>query len=256
MIQAYYSIANSINAQQNKIDIISGNIANVDTVAYKSSDVDFKELMYSEYDKQNTDLNGSVYMVGNGVRTTDPKKNFTQGTLVETDNDFDIALEGDGFFVLSDGSDSDEKYCSRGGSFGISTEAEGNYIVDGNGYYLLDENMEKILVPDHYESMTINSDGEIVIDAEKIAKINIVKVNNLNMLQGVENGLYIHAEGINDTTCSDFTGKAKQSNVESSNVDLIYEMTNLIKSQRLFQMNSKLIQSIDGMEAMANNLRR
>lgn len=272
MIQAFYTSANTMVNHQKKINVIAGNIANVNTAGYKRNELTFSEMLYSTYEEEFGDNRNESVGIGNGITLNGIVKDSSKGIVVKSGEELDVALEGDGFFVL--GKHGDTVY-SKGGSFKLSAEEDTNYIVDGDGYYLMDDNMDRVM---YTKGMTIDNDGAISkpmqyeesvqeeIDgtdasAERPAeeptlqKLMVVEFENPREMISTGNGSFRRTEGSGIPSVAENT-KVMQGYTEKSNVDIAGEMTELIKTQRIYQMNSKIVQTVDEMKALANRLRK
>jgi len=249
MIQGFYTAGGSMIAQQQKINVIAGNIANVNTNGYKKNNVGFSEVVYTEY--QNMDAGAGGYIIGNGVRITDAVRDLSQGAVMQTGRGLDLSMEGDGYMTLRDGAGN--LFYTRGGSFQLSVEGEDSYIVDSNGNYLMDSNMQRINAGGG--EFTVTSDGVVVSGGAVQGSLRIVGFEHAENLRSVGGGLYIQtAESGGETAAA--SASVRQSSIERSNVNLASEFTDLIAVQRLYQISSKVVQTIDEMQGMANSLRK
>lgn len=249
MIQGYYTASNAMLAQQQRINAISGNIANIGTSGYKRTDVDFSGVLNSVF-LNGEDEEDGAYQIGNGIVASQTLKDFSQGVLNITNEALDLSIDGEGFFTLGDGNG--QTFYSRGGSFHLSLEGDSCYIVSSEGYYLLDSNMNKIEAND---DVTILGGGTVLVNGAPTTTIRIVNVTNPDSLDQVGNGLYQITDEAGGETAEGL-GRVVQGSLEESNVDLATEMTELIKVQRIYQINSRLVRTIDEMQGMANGLRK
>ena len=237
-------------ANQEKINIASNNIVNSQTTGYKKLDVGFLDLytksLESDYNPNSS--NGSL--TGIGSKITDPTRNMVQGALKSTEIDTNLAIDGEGFFgvIRSDGS-----HClTRNGEF--SLDANGTLVDDyGNKVditYINGFNQENTDLSNG--KLNINKEGQIYLDDEMVGKINIYTTEGTNDLVSIGDSLFALKE---DAKAYIYEGSdIRQGYVETSNVDLSKEMTDLITVQRAFQFNSKSVQSVDEMWSMINNL--
>ncbi|MBN2853887.1 MAG: flagellar hook-basal body protein [Clostridia bacterium] len=250
MINAYYTVSNSMMTQQKVVDAIAGNIANVNTSGYKKVEASFKDMLYSTL-KGNSD---EAYQLGNGISIRTFEKDLSSGVLVKTDSLLDFAIDGKGFFKV--GSNSGEMFYSRGGNFTISVEPGGSFITDGNGLYLLDENNQKIKVEEESGTIGLDNSGLMSFEnSDSTYQLQVVNFENPGGLNMYGSNLFTYSqEAGKEINNSDV--KIMQSFTENSNVNLATEMTQLIKVQRLYEMNSKLVQVIDEIQGLANRLRR
>ena len=260
MMTALYSAATGMNAQQTNLDVISNNLANVDTNGFKKSRADFQDLVYqtkiapgSSTGDQNRNPTG--LQIGTGVQTVGTKKLFSQGNFKDTGNPLDIAIEGDGFFQIQR-PDGTTAY-TRNGSFNM--DAEGN-IVSADGYYL----SPQINVPNNAENISISKDGIVtgnIGDAtQQFGRITLANFVNPNGLMNIGNNLYQVSEAsgqpIVQNAGTGNTGTLLQSYLETSNVKIVNEMVDMIAAQRAYEINTKTINTADSMLQAANNLKR
>lgn len=262
--RALKTAASGMYAQQVNIQVISNNIANINTTSFKKNRAEFKDLIYQDVNvnPQSTNVPGIVenpnakVQVGHGVQTTSTQKIFAQGSLQETKNPLDISIVGEGFFQLSkpDGSFA----YTRDGSFKISPEGS---IVSSNGL-VLDPGFQ---VDESTADIMINSDGVVMatqVDGTttELGTIQLVKFVNQGGLKALGNNTYAETDAsgapIIGTPSLEGYGELKQYFLESSNVDIVDEMISMITAQRAYEINSKTVQTVEQMMQMANNLKR
>ncbi len=260
MIRALYSGRTGMSGQQLQLDTISNNLANVNTAGFKKSRAQFEDLYYQEIRAMGVETadGGRVpggIQVGLGVLPTSVQKIFTQGSLTETGNDLDIAIEGRGFFqVMRNG----EEFYTRAGAF--SRDQDG-FIVTQNGERL---QPEFALPP---EAISINIDRSGVIQAKDAAQ-QVVATAQLTLFDFINPG-GLRAEGGNLFRPTDASGDPREADpgidglgttlqrfIEVSNVDVTEELVNLIVTQRAYELNSKSIQTADQILEVANTLKR
>lgn len=271
MIRSLWTAASGMISQQTNVDTISNNLANVNTTGYKKETAQFKSLLYQTIQANSTDSEGNQKPVGIqtglGVRNSAIVSQFSQGTLNETRNDFDFAIEGDGFFMvrLNDGSTG----YTRNGSFSMSlgnngltlATAEGNPVLDINGAPItLDQNINTSdLEIDEYGNLTYpNEEGNL----EPLGiQIGLAQFNNPAGLTKSSNSILKESDASGAPRYESLDGALKKSKVrqgylEGSNVQTVNEMVDLIVAQRAYEMSSKSITAADEMLQQANNLRR
>lgn len=270
MMRSLWTAASGMISQQTNVDTISNNLANINTTGYKRESAEFKSLLYQTIQEQAYDNNGdpkpSGVQVGLGVRNSAITSRFTQGTLVETGNDFDLAIDGKGFFVVQT-PDGGTAY-TRNGSFQIANGPFGMTLATSDGNPVMDATGQPIVIEDTYNAseITINEDGEICYPNENNVvvpigmKIGIAQFNNPNGLMKQSGSLLTETEasGVARLESEDTAlkkSKLKQGYLEGSNVQAVDEMVNLIVAQRAYEMNSKIITASDQMLQQANNLR-
>lgn len=250
-----YNIMNNsvtgMSANQGKIDLISNNIANSQTVGYKKLDSGFLTLYTDTLSRQSYPHNKENLEVGTGVRLSNATRNLSQGALKETDISTDLAIDGDGYFrvISNDGS---YKY-TRSGEF--SFDANGK-LVDDNGNSL-DINYNQGVNPQNLNlskgDFTVNENGNVFVNNQNIGTINLYMPQGSNDFTSVGDSLFSLNNGATLNTVNN--PKIHQGYVETSNVNMETEMTDLIMAQRAFQFNSKAMQATDEMWGMINNLR-
>lgn len=260
MMRSLWSAASGMQAQQLNIDVVSNNLANVNTSGFKKSRAEFEDLMY-----QTMKIAGSPgvddtqvpvgIQVGMGVRNVAVHKFFSQGDLQNTDNHLDIAIEGDGFFQVQVG---EELMYTRAGAFKLNADG---VIANANGYILQPE----FAVPPETRNLAISEDGRIVAldgQSNEIAAADIplfTFVNNAG-LDARGRSLYMPTQASGDALegvpGEDNIGTLAQGFLEMSNVEIVEEMVNMIVGQRAYEMNSKSIQTSDTMLQTAINVKR
>ncbi|MCR5154099.1 MAG: flagellar hook-basal body protein [Lachnospiraceae bacterium] len=290
MMRSLWTGATGMVAQQNAVDTISNNIANVNTTGYKKETVEFKSLLYTKLQTKTTDNEGNVKpvigQVGVGTRTASITSRYTQGALNATGNNLDFALEGQGFFkvLLPNG----EVGYTRNGTFQASQGPEGLTLCTADGYPVLDSTGSAIVFPAGTDSSTIEVDeegkffrtvlnpvtsttvndegGEVTTTKYEKELVNmeisfgVAQFNNPSGLEKTANSILLATESSGeerlegeDTEIS--RSKVHAQYIEASNVNLADEMVNLIVAQRAYEMNSKIINASDEMLQQANNLR-
>ena len=257
-------------AQQDAVDTISNNLSNVNTVGYKKETVEFKTLLYSKLQTKTTDTNGDpkpvIGQVGAGVRTASITSRYTQGALQATNNTFDFALEGSGFFQVQ--MPGGELAYTRSGSFVMSIGPEGLTVSTSDGYPVLNENGEAMVFDLEKEASNffIDEDGHFwytnpdksVTDMNQ--EFGIVQFNNPSGLFKLAGSLVQATEASGEPMAEHENADLEASRVlsgylEGSNVETVDEMVNLIVAQRAYEMSSKVITASDQMLQQANNLR-
>jgi flagellar basal-body rod protein FlgG len=264
MMRALWTASTGMTAQQLNVDTISNNLANVNSIGYKKSRVEFKDLLYETLEKgvikdgQGKPIN---IQVGHGVKTAATVKFFTTGNLENTNNPYDLAIDGQGFFKVL--GTNGEEYFTKDGSFKVSVDGENYKLVTSEGYYVQGENGEIDLGSD-VQDVIIDENGLITVlrtddSLEEIGSISIINFMNPAGLESTGNNLFkattVSGEAF-DTQNDGTGGRLLQGYLESSNVQIVEEMVKLIQAQRAYEINSKSIQTADEMLGMANNLRR
>jgi flagellar basal-body rod protein FlgG len=258
MYPALWIAKTGLDAQQTNMSVISNNLSNVNTTGYKRDRAVFNDLIYQNIrqvgaqSSENTELPSGL-MVGTGVRVVATQKEHSQGNIVQTGNSLDVAIQGKGYFQVLH-PDGNIVY-TRDGTFSLT--ADGN-IVTPNGYEL----QPAMTVPTNATSLTIGSDGVVSTlvsgnsTPTQIGQIELAYFVNPQGLEPVGDNLYreTNASGGVNTAIpgTDSTGTLIQSALESSNVNVVEELVNMIETQRAYEMNSKAISTTDEMLSYVN----
>jgi len=250
MMQSLSTAATGLAAQQRRIDIIANNIANLNTTAYKSVKAGFEDTYYTAMENPDPDAEAGNLQRGTGVRLSSTNISFSQGIVQTTGTPHDFAIRGDAFFRLQDRSGA--HVYTRDGSFTVSVEEDGAYLVSADGYYVLDENNERILLPESGENFVVLADGSI---EGRGIKLGVYSFTNAGGLALRGQGLYIPTAASGEAApAENYT--VRQGELEGSNVELGAELSELIQAQRAFSLASRALQTADSMEGLANNIRR
>ncbi|HOO27228.1 MAG TPA: flagellar hook-basal body protein [Lachnospiraceae bacterium] len=273
MVRALWTAASGMIGQQDSVDTIANNLANVNTTAYKTESNEFKSLLYQTIQTKTTTANGENKpvgaQVGLGVRTASVTSQFVQGTLVDSESDTAFAIDGKGFFAV-EGEDGNTYY-TRNGNFLFSVGVNNKMTLsNSDGLPVLNTAGKPITIPANYVSseVVVDSDGQLWYPdddgtLEEIAgmQIGVFQFQNPSGLEKMGDTLYAEtaASGaaLNEAT-NDNLSKSElyQGYLENSNVEVADEMVNLIIAQRAYEMNSKAVQTADTMMQEANELRR
>ncbi|MFT4146953.1 MAG: flagellar hook-basal body protein [Mobilitalea sp.] len=269
MMRSLWTAASGMISQQMNVDTISNNLANINTTGYKKETAEFKSLLYQTIQEQSYDNNGDAkpygIQVGLGVRNSAINSQYTQGTLNETGNEFDFAIQGNGFFSVQT---EDGVAYTRNGSFQFTKGVDGITLSTSDGNPVLDTSGKPVVLNASYDSSEVTFDevGQLYYpNANGLAtpigiRIAISQFNNPSGLQKMSNSLLLEtdASGAAKLETEDAGLKKssiKQGYLEASNVQAVDEMVNLIVAQRAYEMNSKIITASDEMMKQANNLR-
>lgn len=260
MLGSLWSAASGMKAQQLNIDVTSHNLANVNTAGFKKGRAEFQDLMYRTARAAGAPVNtGSTtpvgMQIGNGVRSVAISRIFSQGDFQQTENPYDLTVEGDGFFQvqLPDGTVA----YTRDGTFKVDSQGQ---LVTSEGYLMT----PNITVPENAKEVTVSGEGIITatIDnqAVQLGELQIARFVNPAGLTAMGQNLYRPTAASGDPIVSnpgvEGMGRILQGYIESSNVRVIEEMVNLIVAQRAYEANSKSIQTADEMLSGANALKR
>ncbi|MCW5655632.1 flagellar basal-body rod protein FlgG [Hydrogenophaga sp.] len=253
MINSLMISKTGMQAQQTQLDVISNNLANVATTGFKRASAVFEDLMYQNLRQVGANSAEQAELptglqVGLGVRTVATSRNFSQGSMQQSDNPLDLAINGNGFFQVEmpDGSTA----YTRDGSF--KPDAQGR-IVTSSGFPLT----AGITVPPNAQSLTISSDGVVTVKLpgatapQQIGVIELASFINPAGLEPMGQNLYAEsvASGnpVNAAPGAAGMGTLMQGFVETSNVNVVQELVSMIQTQRAYEMNSKAIQTSDQM---------
>jgi flagellar basal-body rod protein FlgG len=257
-----WSAAAGMNVQTLNMDTISNNLANINTTGFKKSRAEFQDLLYQTINTAGTNTSTTTtypgnIQIGHGARLSAMVKEFTTGSLKSTASQFDMAIEGSGFFrvTMPDGTFA----YTRDGSF--SLDQNGN-LVTANG-----NNLDpQITIPQDALSVTIATDGTVSVTQpgqstpQQVGQITISNFINPNGLTQMGHNLYqptlASGDAIDGTPGLTGLGTIQQSFLEISNVDMADEMVNMIIGQRAYEANSKTIQTADSMLQLVTGLKR
>jgi len=260
MLRALYSAATGMESQQLNLDVISNNLANVNTTGFKKSNIEFQDLLYDNLRAPGAETGNGNQLptglsVGHGTRAAATTKVFTEGELTQTGERLDLAIQGDGFFqvTMPDGT----LAYTRDGS--LKTNSQGQITTsDGlpvqNGFQP---------IPAGTTSVTISNSGQVSTsgaNGTQNSQVTLVRFANPGGLQSVGGNLYLEtpASGTPETgnPGENGFGSLQQGYLESSNVSVVQEMVNMITAQRAYEISSKAVQAADEMMQQSDNLRR
>lgn len=276
MMRSLWTAASGMRAQQVNVDTIANNVANINTIGYKSQQASFKSLLYQNLQSKSTNNAGEekpvAAEVGLGSRVAAITSTFTNGNLQATEDPFSMALEGDGFFQIRTAGG--ELQYTRDGGFIVSPAAQGNMLCTTDGNAVLDAYGNQIILPNTQVAtdLVVNEDGTIAFPDATGNPAILTDANGRPVRFGIyqfNNPAGLAKEGSNNFSVTVASGAAVAENgnatvqqtrvhqhyTEASNVDVAEEMVNLIVAQRAYEMNSKAIQTSDEMMQQANNLR-
>jgi flagellar basal-body rod protein FlgG len=261
MIRSLWIAKTGMEGQQSKLDAISNNLANVGTYGYKRGDVVFEDLMYQNLRTAGASTSEQTQLptglqVGLGVRAAATTRNFSQGALQQTGNNFDLAIQGNGFFqiTLPDGTTG----YTRDGAFQVDANGQ---LVTKNGYAV----QPGITIPANALSVSVANDGTVTATTpgntatpQSLGQIQLASFVNPAGLEARGQNLYLEtaASGTPNTGApdSDGLGSLQQGFVEGSNVNVVEELVSMIATQRAYELNSKAIQTSDQMLARLGQL--
>lgn len=255
-----YSSATGMQAQQLNLDTISNNLANVNTSGFKKSKIEFQDLLYQQTRNAGADSGAgnqvpSSVQIGAGSRVVSTAKIFTQGTLSQTGEKLDIAIQGDGFYEVQR-PDGTSAY-TRDGSFKLSSTGQ---VTTNDGMPLLSGFQP---IPTNATGVSVSTTGDVTVTTPSGTtsfKIQLVRFANPTGLENAGGNLYLETPASGTPELGNpgeqGFGQTIQGYVEGSNVNVVTEMVNMIVAQRAYEINSKAIQTSDSMLQEVNNLKR
>ena len=253
-MRALYTAATGMAAQELNVQVISNNIANLRTTGFKKQRAAFQDLIYDHVRRVGAQASdqGTILPVGvdigGGVKTVGTPRQMTQGTLSQTGNDLDIAIRGEGFFKIQM-PDGTFQY-TRDGTFQMDNTGR---VVNAQGNPV----QPTITIPQNASGLTVNAQGQVSVTlpgtttSTVIGQIGLTRFINKGGLQPVGNNLFTDTpssgppqDGL--ATAEGF-GTINQGSLEQANVDVVFEMSDLIAAQRAYEMNAKVITAADQM---------
>ncbi|MBT8155139.1 flagellar basal-body rod protein FlgG [Epibacterium ulvae] len=254
--------ATGMSAQQLRVETISNNLSNMNTTAYNARRAEFADLHYQQVSRAGTvnASDGTVLptgvQVGLGVRPAAVSIHLEQGALSNTNNDLDVAIDGNGFLEVT--LPSGQSAYTRDGS--LKRDAEG-LIVTSDGFPVSPE----IAIPDDAESISINPEGEVYAyfddapEGQLLGQFSVASFTNSKGLEAIGSNMFIETEASGaanvSTAGEDGLGTLRQGYLESSSVDAVREITELIAAQRGYEMNAKVISAVDQMMSATTQVR-
>lgn len=261
-MQSLNIAATGMAAQALNVEVISHNISNMNTTGYKRQRAEFQDLLYQDKRRVGTNSSDAGTIVpsgiqlGVGVKTAATYRINEQGSLVLTDNQFDVAIRGEGFFLVD--LPNGETAYTRAGSFQLNQDGT---IVTPDGYQV----QPGVTIPPDTLSVTINESGQVFaqidgqIAEQNVGQLQLATFQNVAGLDAIGKNLLLETEasGAANTGVPGAAGfgTLQQGFVEASNVDPVQEITNLITAQRAYELNSKVIETSDQMMSTVNNVR-
>ncbi|MCO6437061.1 MAG: flagellar basal-body rod protein FlgG [Phycisphaerae bacterium] len=266
-VTALHAAASGMRALDEKLNVVANNLANINTVGFKRSRVNFEDLLY-QVKREPGVLNAQDepvphgILVGTGVAVSGTQLNFAPGSVDPTDRPLDWLIEGDGFFQVLTIHDGNEITAyTRAGDF--ARNAEGNVVLGSSSGPVLDP---PISIPDDALEVVVGGNGEVRVRQQgtstlnAIGQIELARFVNPEGLKQIGRNLYIETDAsgtpLTGTPQTDGLGTVRQGQLELSNVDPVRELIDLITTQRAFELNSQSIQSADQSLQIVSNLRR
>ena len=244
MLRSLYTASTGMVHQMNRLDVISNNMANSDTTAYKkegSTSQSFDAVMGIKINDCSVNyIHQPIGRMSLGVKVGETYTDYSDGNLEETGNTFDVALNGNGFFAIS--------YADKNGNESVRYTRDGNFTVNADGVlmtkdgdFVLDEDGGIITIPDGV-TVSIDESGRIMNGNEEIARFGLVDFEDYDYLKKFGENMYIAIDG---ATMQEASCKVYQGYLEASNVNVVSEMVELISVTRDYESNQKVIQAID-----------
>lgn len=261
MFRSLHIAATGMAAQETQLESISNNISNGNTVGYKKQRVDFQDLLYQTIRSPGaptgqTTVSPTGLQLGSGVRVVSTSRVFSQGTVLTTNNPLDVAVEGNGFFVVQQ-NDGKPAYTRAGA---LRTDPQGR-IVTPEGMPL----DPPVTIPQGATNITIASNGKVSVtlpgetNPADVGQIQTANFINPAGLQSIGHNLLIASAASGDPQVgepgTDGRGALLQGATEQSNVDIVEEMVGMISAQRAYEINSKVITTADDMLRAATQIR-
>ena len=258
MNQALWVAKTGLDAQQTRMSVVSNNLANVNTTGFKKGRAAFEDLLYQTVRQAGAQTSQQTQApsglnLGTGVRVVATEKMFQQGNMLQTGNALDVAINGRGFFQIQQ-PDGTVAY-TRDGSFQLSNQGQ---VVTSSGYLL----QPGVTIPAGAQSVSIGTDGVVTVQLagqaapQQVGTLTIADFINPAGLQAKGENLYSEtaASGPPQTGTPGLNGLGTlaSGSLESSNVNIVEEMVNMIETQRAYEINSKAIQTTDAMLQYVN----
>ncbi|MCG7492788.1 flagellar basal-body rod protein FlgG [Thalassobius sp. Cn5-15] len=248
-----------LNAQQSRIQVISNNLANVNTTGFKRDRANFETLLYQTWRPAGAQTSESTQLtsgssIGTGVRLVSTEKTFSQGNLMSTDNAMDLAIDGNGFFevLLPDG----RMGYTRDGSFGMNADG---VMTTSSGYILQPE----ITIPSDATNISISADGIVSattpgdVEPQELGQISVTRFVNPRGLTPIGENFSVESQASGEPIVSvpgvEGAGRLLQGQLEASNVNVVQELVEMIEAQRAYEVNSKSISATDEMLRYLSN---
>jgi len=265
-IQTLYTAATGMDSLETKLDVIANNLANVNTTAFKRDRANFEDVFYRQVklpgvQDPNGNLTPTGVHIGLGARVQSVQTDFEQGAFQQTDNPLDVAIEGDGFFQVTDPFTQQIVY-TRAGNFSIN--ANGDIVLgSANTGRLLEP---AINIPQDATDITIGPDGQVFVripgqvQLQNAGQIQLANFINPEGLLKLGENLYAENDAAGPAFISnpgqDGLGLLRQGTLEASNVEPVQELVDLITTQRAFELNSQTVQAGDQILQLLATLRR
>jgi len=253
-MRGLYTAASGMMAQQLNMDTISNNLANVNTTGFKKGRINFQDLMYANLNESGEN-NPMGAQIGMGVRQVGTEKTFSQGSMSQTNDPFDLAIQGNGFFevIQPDGT----KAYTRDGSFSVNAQGQ---MVTGSG------DLVGVTIPPGATDVKIDKDGTVTAilagqkEHQNIGNLLLVDFVNPQGLKAIGGNKYQNTNASGPAQKGkpgeNNLGNIAQGFLEKANINVVEEMISIIEAQRAYEINQKGVQSADQMQKLANQLKK
>lgn len=261
-MRSLYTAATGMQAQQLNVEVISNNIANMNTTGFKRQRAEFQDLLYMNVERMGTTSSdgGTIVptgvQVGTGVKAGSVYRITEQGNVLQTGNKFDLALQGDGYFVIQN-PDGTESY-TRAGNFSVSPDGQ---LVTEDGYIV----SPGIAIPEEAVDVTISAVGMVQariageVEYQELGQVDLARFINPAGLDAIGDNLFLETPSSGPANLGTpgalGFGTVLQGFLENSNVNAVNEISSLILAQRAYEMNSKVITTSDEMLGVSSQLR-
>ena len=265
-IAALHSGASGLSALSTSIDVIANNLANSNNAGFKASRTNFEDLLYEEkmqpgVENENGDQRPAGLYVGLGTRVSNTQLDFKTGSPQITDRKLDVMVNGNGFLQVSITRGEETTAFTRSGN--LFRNSEGDLVLGNSNGPRLEPNIN---IPEDAEDVTISDDGRVYVsipgeaELQEVGQFEVANFINPNGLKQIGGNLYLESSASGPPTVgnpnTENFGSMIQGSLESSNVDPVIELVELIKAQRAFEMNSQTIQAADSTLEVISNLKR
>ncbi|CAZ88204.1 MAG: flagellar basal-body rod protein FlgG [Thiomonas sp.] len=259
MIRSLYVAKTGLEAEQTRMDVIANNLANVNTSGFKGSRAVFQDLLYQNLTQPGAQSSQSTQypsglQLGTGVRPVSTERLMTQGNLTQTGNSLDVAINGQGFFQVLEPNGTIAY--TRDGTFQLNNQGQ---LVTANGYLV----QPTVTIPASAQSVTIGNDGTVSVTLpgqaapQQVGALQLASFVNPTGLQSIGDNLYLQTGSSGAPNTGQPTlnglGSVRQGYLESSNVNVVAELVDMISTQRAYEVNSKAVTASDQMLQYVNN---
>ncbi|HML82700.1 MAG: flagellar basal-body rod protein FlgG [Betaproteobacteria bacterium] len=259
MIRSLYVAKTGLEAEQTRMDVIANNLANVNTSGFKGSRAVFQDLLYQNLTQPGAQSSQSTQypsglQLGTGVRPVSTERLMTQGNLTQTGNSLDVAINGQGFFQVLEPNGTIAY--TRDGTFQLNNQGQ---LVTANGYLV----QPTVTIPASAQSVTIGNDGTVSVTLpgqaapQQVGALQLASFVNPTGLQSIGDNLYLQTGSSGAPNTGQPTlnglGSVQQGYLESSNVNVVAELVDMISTQRAYEVNSKAVTASDQMLQYVNN---